>query len=370
MVFKLLGEIIEENIDTKILIYPFQGDEAIYGINIYETEFDISKLSPSLLNNTIGIFQIDVLNKKVLKIDQHLTSQFVIGVERERLIKQLLDYNKIIAAKNPNMRKTNEIPNDLSIKQIIWDLAVATIEIEEYPLFLGPKGSGKTSTVIALGKYMGYEVFPVNCATLFKPKSALVGNIHAKDGNTFMIESEFLKYFTSDKKILIFLNELSRIPSAASNYMMAMLDRIQSYLPVEDEARRVYKGENVLFIADANIGIEYTDARTSDGAFLDRFVKYILGYLSEEEEIKILMQRVPNANPAIVKKLVNLANLCRSQVDTLMVSASARQLISMSKLSSKGFTFNEIKEHVFKNIFIVNNTSDTEAIDKIFDSIS
>lgn len=268
------------------------------------------------------------------------------------------------------VRSVYELPEDLFIGQENWDFINATLDLKRYPLLIGPKGCGKTQTAQKLAEARGMEFYPINCGAIFKPKQTLVGQMQAKDGTTFLQNSEFLKHFTSDKPTLIFLDEISRIPPAAANYFMTILDRIQSYIYVEETAERVYKGKNVVFVAAANFGYEYTDTRNLDGALMDRFIKFLVDYLELDEEVKLIQQRVPKANATDIKKLVKQAGTFRETVNAekFRVAVSTRQLIDMAEYLPLGFSIHAIFDNIFKNLFINGSTDDREDVTKIFDS--
>jgi nitric oxide reductase NorQ protein len=231
---------------------------------------------------------------------------------------------------------------------------------------IGPKGSGKTSTAYDLAKATKRNFFPINCGAIFKPKQTLVGTVQAKDGSTFLIDSEFMKHYTSTEPTLIFLDEISRIPQRAANYFMTILDRLQSYLYVEEKGERVYKGKDVCFIAAANFGYEYTDTRNVDGALMDRFIKFMIDYLPEEEEIKLLGERAPKAQPGDIKSLVKNANICRT-TENLRVGVSTRQLIDMSHYLEAGFSFREIIDEIFINLFFNGTMDERELVKKMLE---
>ena len=92
---------------------------------------------------------------------------------------------------------------------------------------------------------------------------------------------------------MIFLDELTRIPMVAANFLMTILDRRQSYLYDEDSGVRYNKGTNVQFVAAGNTGFAYVSTQRLDSAFEDRFIKVQLDYLTPEEEAALMMQRYP-----------------------------------------------------------------------------
>jgi MoxR-like ATPase len=184
------------------------------------------------------------------------------------------------------------------------------------------------------------------------------------------MHSKFRRAFESDKPTLIFLDELSRIPSSASNSLMTILDREQSYIYVEDEARDAVKGNQVLFNAAANFGFEYTDTRNQDGAFLDRFIKIVLRYLEPDEEEEMVHKFSPKAKRSDIKLLVQAANICRNQEQVLRVGVSSRQLIDMADYLGLGYSLKEVIDNIFVNLFYNGTQDNTKTVANYLKAIS
>ena len=163
---------------------------------------------------------------------------------------------------------------DLCISQPVWEFLCHTLYLKKYPFLLGPKGCGKSSVAMELADAMGMEFHAFDMGQAFKPKKMFLGGLVIGDnGKTVAVRSEFFNAFISDKPTLIFLDELTRIPMVAANFLMTILDRRQSYLYDEDSGVRYNKGENVLFIAAGNTGFAYVSTQRLDSAFEDRFIK-------------------------------------------------------------------------------------------------
>lgn len=339
----------------------------ISNIELPDTDF----IYESIFYCQVDVFEYSVVKiLEITDIKKWLVSGYEKKVEKNHLknLKAITD-TKTMLAKSIE-RQDFIIPEDISIDQLTWDFLLSSIDLGIYLLLHGPTGAGKTTIIYAAAKQLGYDFFPINCGTLIKPESTLIGSVQAKEGSTFLVESEFLKYYTSSEPTLIFLNELTRTPPAATNYMMSILDKQQSYIYVKELGKRLYKGPHVKFIADCNIGKRYTDTRNLDAAFMNRFLKIDVSYLPEEKEVALIKAKVPDAQVKDIRSLVSKANLIRDQEDTLLISISTRDLIEMSKYLTKDFSVKEIVEKIMKNIFIDTHSSNKEIISKIFDSNS
>ena len=220
----------------------------------------------------------------------------------------------------------------------------------------------------ALAKSLDYDFYYINCGGLFKPKQTLVGSVQAKDATTYVVESEFLTHFKSDRPTLILLDEISRIPGQAANMMMSITDREQAYVYIDELAQRVYKGKNVIFIATANFGIEYVDTRRLDVAFMDRFIPFVLRYLGESDETKLLNMKIPGLKPADIKNFVKIANILRANSETLGRSISHRRIIDMAKYLTMGFTYGEIVNNMLINLYVNGSDDRRDQVEQILSS--
>lgn len=245
---------------------------------------------------------------------------------------------------------------DLCIPQRKWEFLCHTLYLKKYPFLLGPKGCGKSSVAMELADAMKMDYFAFDMGQAFKPKKMFLGGlIIGEEGKTAAIRSEFFKAFTSERPTLIFLDELTRIPMVAANFLMTILDRRQSYLYDEDSGVRYNKGENVLFVAAGNTGFAYVSTQRLDSAFEDRFIKVQLGYLSPDEEVTLMMQRYPSVKEAAARQLADIARLLRQaeQKEALTVSLSTRQVLDAAAYLQLGYTLREVVEEVILTNYVI-----------------
>ena len=198
-----------------------------------------------------------------------------------------------------------------------------------------------------LADAMEMDYFGFDMGQAFKPKKMFVGGLVIGDeGKTLAVRSEFFKAFTSDRPTLIFLDELTRIPMVAANFLMTILDRRQSYLYDEDSGVRYNKGTNVQFVAAGNTGIAYVSTQRLDSAFEDRFIKVQLDYLTPEEEAALMMQRYPLVKASAAAQLAEIARLLRQaeHKEALTVSLSTRQVLDAAAYLQLGYSVREVVE--------------------------
>lgn len=312
---------------------------------------------------------VEVKNNIITSI---ISTKAISELVKTEEINALIKKNRQIMTTEQTKRVASkyEMPTELFVSDMNWNLVNSTLDLHKYPLFIGPKGCGKTQFAQSLAKARAMKFYAINCGAIFKPKQTLVGQMQAKEGTTFLLNSEFLTMFTDDceEGVLIFLDEISRIPPAAANYFMTILDRIQSYIYVEEEGKQVKRGKNVVFVAAANFGYEYSDTRNLDGALIDRFMKFMIDYLPEKDEVALITQRVPTAPSKDVKRLVDYATMFRKNAEKLRIAVSTRQLIDMAEFLPLGYDIKTIFDNIFINLFVNGSMDERDTVSKMIDS--
>lgn len=246
--------------------------------------------------------------------------------------------------------------DDLCVPIQTWEFLCHTLYLKRYPFLLGPKGCGKSSVAKELADAMGMEYFAFDMGQAFKPKKMFVGGLIIGDeGKTKAIRSEFFKAFTSAKPTLIFLDELTRTPMVAANFLMTILDRQQSYIYDEDSGKRYNKGADVLFVAAGNVGFAYVSTQRLDTAFEDRFIKTRLTYMKPAEEASLIRARFPKVSKDAAVQLAKVADVLRlaEQKETLSVSLSTRQVLDAAAYLPLGYLLSEVIERVILTNYVI-----------------
>lgn len=265
------------------------------------------------------------------------------------------DQIKTVSAKASTF-EVPAVPKELKVDPILWKLVNISVYKHKYPLLLGPKGCGKSELARQLAKVNGYDFYEFDLGQAFKPKKYFLGGMILNEhGATEQVPSLFLKAFTSEKPTLIFLDELTRVPPQASNFLMTLLSRNQSFLYDDDAAVYHYKGRDVVFIAAGNTGLSYTSTTRVDSAFEDRFVKLQMDYLPAADEELLIKQRLPGINDSQVTKLVSIANSIRAQEKegNIQTSLSTRQLLDAATFCAEGFGLATVVEKIILSNFIL-----------------
>ena len=158
-------------------------------------------------------------------------------------------------------------------------------------LLTGPAGTGKTEIVTRIAKLLGRNLYIEDMSTMQDPISSLMGVHRLKGGNSVF---EYANFVTAirDPKALILLDELNRAPVMSNNILLPCMDfrrRLNIAIAGSEDVRTVDVHEDVVFIATANLGGEYTGTNSLDRALIDRFQLIEMDYLSVTDEADILV---------------------------------------------------------------------------------
>jgi hypothetical protein len=142
---------------------------------------------------------------------------------------------------------------------------------------------------------------------------------------------------------------------------MTIFEDDNSYIYIEELGKKIYKGKGVRFIAAGNVGGQYTDTRTQDGAFWDRFNKFTIDYLDPDKELHLLTRRT-DCPPKLLIQLIKDCNNLRvaEKSGELSTAISTRQAISAAKFLAAGFSYETIWNKMLLNNFINGNNDEKE----------
>ena len=244
-----------------------------------------------------------------------MASNFVIDPVKKRLLKKLVDSGKNI-------------------------------------LLTGGTGCGKTTLAIELAKEVGLNPIVINCGSTQDARSSLLGYFTLKDGDTVFQEADFLKAI-QEPNTLIILDELSRASDDAYNILFPILDfRQEIRVDEKDDGRVVKIADNVKFLATANIGIEYSSARSIDRALQDRFLTFNIPYLKGSKLKSYVSKQFDKETADKASSLFKMYDFSHQQFDNAKISArlSTRMILDVIPLV-KDFTIGEILDHVLLSIF-------------------
>lgn len=237
--------------------------------------------------------------------------------------------------------------NGFYVSERDWELLAVNILGHTSTMLTGPSGTGKTELVMEAARQMGYECCVYDMGSMHDPMTQMLGThrIDADHKSVF----DYAK-FVSDvsdaprgkaKGRIVLLDELSRAPVTTLNILFPCLDSRRS-LPVEmageTDRRSVAVHPEVVFVATANIGAEYTGTGPLDRALVNRFFPLPLTYMPAAEEAMVLQNRY-DIQPADAANIVAVCNTIRNMrlKETVSSDVSTRDALQAARLVSCGF---------------------------------
>ena len=258
-----------------------------------------------------------------------------------------------------------------------FELVARNLVKKVHTLLWGPSGTGKTEVVYALAAGMDYEVCAYDMGSMHDPMSQMLGTHRiGAEGKSVFDYARFVSDVSEGprdgfKGRVILLDELSRAPLTTLNILFPCLDARRT-LPVEmaggDDARSVRVDKNVVFVATANIGAEFTGTEELDKALKTRFLFHQLDYMPAGEEESVLVKRC-GISDVDAKNIVRVAGVIRDnhRKGELGEDVSTRETLRAASLVSDGWSVKEALELVFLPIFEgTDSTGERSIVRKIF----
>lgn len=251
-----------------------------------------------------------------------------------------------------------------------WYLLIRNIQQKVNTMMIGPSGSGKTELVMLACRKLGIDCSVYDMGSMYDPVAGLLGVHRLQKGGESVFD--YAK-FTQDiqKPGVVLLDELSRAPVTTNNILFPCLDS-RRMLPVEmaggDAIRSISVHPDCVFIATANVGVEYTGTMSMDRALVGRFFPLELDYMPCTEEAKVLAKRC-NLNASDSANIVAVAETIRNlyEKQELSCSISTRETLMAGQLVADGWTALEAMEMTFLPLFEGTTTDGERSIvSKIF----
>lgn len=260
-------------------------------------------------------------------------------------------------------------PPMLKMKDLPWKTLVREVKRGSNIMMTGPAGSGKTMAARAAAASLGMNFHYFNMGSMQDARSGLIGNLHFHNGETTLVESEFIQAIQTPNTVIL-LDEISRSNHDAWNILMTVLDKGQRYVRIDEQQaglkRVVNVNETVCFIATANIGVEYTATRVMDKAMLDRFKVIEMEVLSSRDEATLLREMYPSINPKVLTAVADIAGAtrdeCKREDSRLSTIVSTRMSVEIAGLLYDGFTLAEAAETTIYPFYSPQGGADSERV--------
>jgi cobaltochelatase CobS len=243
-------------------------------------------------------------------------------------------------------------------------------------LLIGPAGAGKTAVIEQVAARLGWPVWAVSCSGRVRA-SHWFGTFALRDGATVWQDGPLALALRHGGVFLA--DEITRLDPAEQMALVRVLDGGEVAIPETGEVIRPHK--LFRFVGTGNSGGfgdetgAYVGERVSSFAFLDRFLKMEVGYLSEDDERSLLARVVPDLPAEIRDALVRLAKTIRESSQAagkgeLRVNISTRALVAVAREALAYQTMgipNPLLEALNDVILVGTPTEDREAVQTILD---
>jgi MoxR-like ATPase len=190
-------------------------------------------------------------------------------------------------------------------------------------LLTGATGCGKTTLCLDVAEELGMNVQVFNMGSTQDARTSLIGYHVLEDGNTRFQLSDFIRAIQTPNTLIV-LDELSRASDDAFNIIFPLLDfrkdiRIEEL--AESGSDTISVEPTVKFIATANIGLDYSSARSLDRALKDRFIPFHLDYIKGKELSKYITHLYDGEISKKAKQLVQVYDYSHQQYKDSKISS-------------------------------------------------
>ena len=231
-------------------------------------------------------------------------------------------------------------------------ILIKLVESGKNTMLTGSTGCGKTTLCIEIAKELNLNPIVINCGSTQDARSSLLGYFTLDNGTTIFQDADFLKAIQQENTLII-LDELSRASDDAYNIIFPLLDFRKEIRVDEKEDGRVVKiAKNVKFIATANIGVEYSSARSIDRALQDRFLSFNIPYL-KGSKVKSYVKKQFDAETAdLASPIFKIYDYTHKMFEEGKLSdrLSTRMILEVMPLM-KDFTVAEVLDNVILSLF-------------------
>lgn len=257
------------------------------------------------------------------------------------------------------------------IDKIKKDMIAELVSQEQSVLLTGATGCGKTTLCKEIANELGLNCVIVNMGSTQDARTTLIGYHTLENGNTSFEKSQFINA-VQQKDTLIILDELSRASDDAYNIIFPLLD-FRREIHIEETGETIKVADGVKFISTANVGLEYSSARSIDRALQDRFMIFNIPYMTGKELKGYIKDTQGKEIADSMKNLCDVYDYSHKQYEASRISArmSPRMILNCCSLISK-FSDAEVMNNVLLSMFEQDSssiTSDANIIREFGDSL-
>lgn len=236
----------------------------------------------------------------------------------------------------------------------IWQQLTRHCARKKNVLIVGDSGVGKTELCSLLAESFKRQLVIHDMGATQDPIASLLG-VHriSSEGKSIFDTAQFVTDIQGPNFIL--MDEVNRAPLNTNNILFPLTDSRRSLdmaIASSDVARKVHVHTDVVFVATANIGSEFTGTNVLDEAFKNRFVTVHLDYPPASVEGKLLVKRT-GVDKVSAAKIVTVANKTRAKHknETISNNISIRQTLEIAEMVADGFNVENAIEYFLLPLF-------------------
>ncbi len=223
---------------------------------------------------------------------------------------------------------------------------IKDIKKKRHVLLTGHTGTGKTSLIHQIAARIGQGVIRVNLNG-HTTNSDFVGFWTIKGGETVWVDGA-LPYAMRNGLWLILdeldcadANILATLNGVLEDHARLLIKEKGHELVIPHENFRIFATGNSIG-AMSNFRTIYQGTNIMNEAFLDRFQIYLVGYLPEEEEIKVLTLAVNRMSERVATFIVKVATAVRAAFQNEEIGCT----FSLRRMLDWGEKIIETKDHI------------------------
>ena len=246
------------------------------------------------------------------------------------------------------------------IEETKVDMLTTLVEQGKNCLMTGATGSGKTTLCVQVAERLGLDPIIINMGSTQDARSSLLGFFTLEKGETVWQDADFLKAIQRPNTLVI-LDELSRASDDAYNIIFPVLD-FRRNIRVDEKSssgdRIVEIDPSVRFIATANVGLEYSSARSIDRAMTDRFMLFNLPYITGKELGSYISKEYGSEAKTQAKDLLKMYDYSLKLYKDNKISTrlSPRMVLNSISLLSK-FNLKDVLDYALLPLFEADSTT-------------
>ena len=216
---------------------------------------------------------------------------------------------------------------------------------EESPLYLwGPMGSGKTSGALEMAATLNIPVQLVSCHSRLETPELVGRYVLNDEGGMDFVDGPLTTAMRHGHMLI--LDEVDLLDPGTAAGLNGLREGLPLTIPETGETVRAKPGFRLVVTANTQgngdeFGV-YPGTQRMNQAFLDGFCGMRVDYAEKDVEVGILGDVLPDADPRVLERMVDVANAVRKAFmgnpdandddgDTIEITMSTRSLVQWAR---------------------------------------